>query len=82
MADKSYVSGDAFSDADVLLFSHLSITRKEPKTALDETSLVNLSRWESHVKNLLSGNLEDASGQPKKLPKDEMKGLKKMYDLS
>ena len=81
LADKSYVSGDAFTDADVLLFSHLSITRKEPNRDVDETRLANLSRWESHVKNLLSSNLDDVSSQPKKLPKDEMKGLKKMYDL-
>merc|ERR1719414_314872 len=82
LADKSYVSGDAFSDADVLLFSHLSITRKEPSIKVDEARLANLIRWESHVKNLCCSNLDDTNSQPKKLPKDEMKGVKKMYELS
>merc|ERR1712064_257017 len=83
LVDKSYVNGDNFTDADVLLFSHLCITNKASDVTTEkEQGFPNISRWESHVRNLLSSNQEDASFQPKKLPKEDMKGVKKLYGLA
>jgi tryptophanyl-tRNA synthetase len=83
LLEKSYIIGDNFTDADVLLFSHLSITNKEHDmtTSAEPGLFPNVSRWESHVRNLLSSNQEDNSSQPRKLAKDEIKSVKKLYDI-
>lgn len=79
LVDQSYISGDNFTDADILLFSHLCITNKESSAS---KGFSNVSRWESHVKNLLSSNQDDVASQQKKLTKEEMKGVKKLYGLA
>ena len=89
LADKSYVFGDFFSDADVLLFSHLHITEKGGKSENEITTTTrtmkdlgpNVLRWKLHVRNLLSSNETNdvETCQPKKLPKDDMKSVKKLY---
>ena len=83
LADKSYVFGDFFSDADVLLFSHLHITEKGKENEMTKDLGVNVSRWKSHVKNLLSSNETNdvETYRPKKLPKDDIKSVKKLYGL-
>ena len=79
LVDQSYISGDNFTDADILLFSHLCITNKESSAS---KGFSNVSRWESHVKNLLSSNQDNVASQQKKLTKEEMKGVKKLYGLA
>ena len=54
LTDKSYVVGDNFTEADVLLFSRLFITRKEMNSTKELEGFVHVNRWESHVKCLLS----------------------------
>ena len=79
LADKSYICGNGFTEADVLLFSHLHVTEKENKPAEGEEKFENVTRWQSHVKNLLSGNEPPEDCQPKKLTKEDIKGVKKLY---
>merc|ERR1712088_697853 len=82
LTDKSYVVGENFTEADVLLFSRLFITRKEMNSTKELEGFVHVNRWESHVKSLLSSKQEELSSQPKKLGKDEMKKVKSLYCLS
>ena len=82
LTDKSYVVGDNFTEADVLLFSRLFITRKEMNSTKELEGFVHINRWESHVKSLLSSKQEELSSQPKKMGKDEMKKVKSLYCLS
>ena len=80
LADKSYIHENTFSEADTLLFSHLYVTEKvkEVKPITDGVQeLANVSRWESHIKNLLSSS--EHQQEPKKLSKEEMKRVKKLY---
>ena len=68
LLDESYIAMCQFSDADVLIFQHVS------KCDLSDTKFGNLKRWQSHVSNLLKDEVA-----PQKAPKDIMKGIKSNY---
>ena len=68
LTDASYVADNKFSDADVLLYQHV--------TKNDQTS-ANVGRWKEHVTTLL----KDDVVVPQKTPKDVIKSIKASYQL-
>ena len=68
LTEASYVTDNKFSDADVLLYQHV--------TKNDQTS-ANVGRWKEHVTDLLKND----SVVPQKLPKDAIKSIKSTFQL-